>query len=149
MEKNVAEIMAGIEEMISRHYFACARNMPADQAFWKKIAAEETDHARWIRDLYYKAGEGLVAFNEKRFNKDSLLEFAGKLACMLEQFQEQSKTFKDALADSLQIENMLLEKSFFEIFQSDSPGLKEVLSNLSTSTKEHRIRIELRLKELG
>ncbi len=149
MESNIAEIMSGMEEMISRHYFAYARKFPEHREFWGKIGAEEIDHARWIRDLHAKAEQGLVSFNDKRFNKESLQELYSRLETILAQFQEQSKTVKDALTNSLKIESILLENEFFTIFQTDSPELKEVLYNLAEATKDHRRRMEEFLNKLS
>lgn len=139
---NLAEIMAGNEEMISRHYRACAEQFPENRDFWDTLAGEELDHARWIRELYARSGKGALAFNEKRFNKESLREFGRHLDSMLSGFRAQSGSMRQALQVALNIEGMLLESSVFEVFTADSPELKMILERLASATKEHSARIK-------
>jgi len=147
-EQNISEVMASIEELISKHYFAYARKFPEHQEFWDSIAAEEIEHAKWIRDLYSQSQEGRFSFNEKRFNKQSLLEFVNRLESMLRNFEAKAQTHKDALKNSANLESMLLEKEFFSIFESDFPELKDVLKRLAVATQNHRFKLERALKEL-
>ena len=143
---DIAEIMANIEEMISRHYTAYADKFSEHRDFWIKIASEETDHARWIRDLYSKTKDGSVTFDDKRFNGESLKELSGRLENMLADFNEESKSIKEALSNSLIVESLLLEKHCFEVFKTDAAELKDVLTRLADATKEHKLRLDQMLK---
>jgi rubrerythrin len=144
----IAEIMAKIEEMISSHYTAYAGKFPEHMDFWLKIASEETDHARWIRDLYSKTKDGSVTFNSERFNGESLKELSGRMEKMLMDFQDRSKSMRDALSNSLIVESLLLEKNCFEVFKADTAELRGVLTRLAEATREHRLRLEDMLKKL-
>jgi len=147
-EQNLSEVMAAIEELISRHYFTYSRKFPEHQEFWDTIAAEEIEHAKWIRDLYAQSQEGKLSFNEKRFDKHSLLEFRSRLESMLRQLEAKAQTHTDALKSSVNLESMLLEKEFFTIFETDFPELKDVLKRLAVATQNHRIKLDRALKEL-
>ena len=137
-QENIAEIMAGIEEMISAHYTACAEQFDSHRDFWLDLAAQELDHAKWIRELYAQAKTGKVVFHEDRFNKDSLREMSGRMELMLAGFRAQTKTMKEALQSSLSIESFILEKKYLEIFDSDVPELKFLLERLEKETEGHR-----------
>ncbi|TET10801.1 MAG: hypothetical protein E3J83_00055 [Candidatus Atribacteria bacterium] len=52
-----------------------------------------------------------------------------------------------ALSIARDIENGLIEKKFFEIFEGDPIELKHVLLNLAAATREHYNRIEKVWKE--
>jgi len=145
---NLAELMAGIEEMISRHYKAHAEKFTQYRDFWEKIAAEEVDHAASIRDLYAKAGRGLLTFNESRFNKRSVQEVYAQMEIMLPRFLQQAASMKAALQSSLSVESLLLERKFFEVFETDDADIKAVLARLARETGEHRERIEQLLKQV-
>jgi hypothetical protein len=139
---NIAEIMAGIEEMISGHYTAYAEQFDSHRDFWLDLAAEELDHAKWIRELYAQTRTGMVLFHEARFNKDSLREMSGRMEEMLADFRAKTKTMRDALQSSLNIENFILEKKYLEIFDSDIPELKFLLDRLEKETEGHRNRMK-------
>jgi rubrerythrin len=142
LKNDLAEVMAGIEEMISQHYKAYAEKFKENQDFWLRLVAEELDHAQWIRELYSKTKTGPISFDEQRFNKKSLQEFSSRLKNMLNIFVEQSASIKEALKNSLKIESLVLESKFFEVFKTDAPELKKVLEHLAQATREHRERIE-------
>jgi rubrerythrin len=139
---NIAEIMAGIEEMISGHYTAYAEQFDSHRDFWLDLAAEELDHAKWIRELYSQTKSGAVVFHEGRFNIDSLREMGKRMEEMLADFRRQSKTMKDALQSSLNIENFILEKKYLEIFDSDIPELRALLQRLEKETEGHRNKMK-------
>ncbi len=141
-QANVAELMAGIEEMISGHYTAYAEQFDSHRDFWLDLAAEELDHARWIRELYSKTGTGMVIFHEGRFNKESLREMSARMNEMLAGFRAQTTTMKDALQSSLNIENFILEKKYLAVFESDVPELKGLLARLEKETEGHRNKMK-------
>ena len=72
---NLIEVMASNEEMIGQHYQVYAEKFKDYQDFWKRLAVEEGEHALWIRELNEEAQKGLMSIDEKRFNKESILEF--------------------------------------------------------------------------
>ena len=147
-QANLAEIMANIEEIIGAHYMIYAEKFQDQKDFWNTLAMEEVNHAQWIRDLYSKVKAGLVSFNEKRFNKESVKEFQNHLKVALSYIRENKISLKEALGDSLKIERMVLERNFFEVFQTDSPELKEKLERIIEDTKKHRMQIEQLLEKL-
>jgi rubrerythrin len=146
-QDNLAEILANIEEIIGAHYKIYAEKFQDHKDFWNTLAMEEGNHAQWIRDVYSKVKDGLVTFNEKRFNKESVIEFKNHLHDALSYIREKNISLKEALMDSLKIERMVLERNFFEAFQTDSSKLNEKLERIIEDTKTHRTRIEQLLEK--
>ncbi len=150
MEKNqkqleVVEALAGQEESISQLYRAYGENFPEDREFWQALSGEEIGHAQWIRDLAAKIGNGSVYFNEDRFRIEAIrssLKYIGK---------ERSAAVAggqnkiEALSVAYMLEDALLEKKIFEIFEGDSVELKHILADLAQSTSDHRERIKRKL----
>lgn len=62
----------------------------------------------------------------------------------IEETKRKSKNFSlyQALGTSLNIEQALLEKNFFEVFETDSPSVKTTFRNLAEATKAHVKRVE-------
>ncbi|HOW36550.1 MAG TPA: hypothetical protein PL155_09080 [Candidatus Omnitrophota bacterium] len=143
----VVEMMADIEEIIGQHYQAYAQKFPEQKDFWTTLVSEENHHAQWIRAMYSKVGDGLVSLNEKRFNAESIREFQARLAEMLKNLRGKEMSIKDALEESLSIEKMLLEKNFFEVFQTKSPEILEIVTRIVEETRSHRGRIEQMLEK--
>ena len=56
--------------------------------------------------------------------------------------QEKGVTLDQALTTALRLEESLIEKRFFEVFDSDSPELKEVFQDLSRETEAHIEKIK-------
>ncbi|MDD5015311.1 MAG: hypothetical protein PHW73_09490 [Atribacterota bacterium] len=56
---------------------------------------------------------------------------------------------KNALSVARDIENGLIEKKFFEVFEPDCREIKQVFLDLATATREHSNRIEKIWKETG
>jgi len=141
-EANIVELMAKVEEMMEKHYQACAERFIAQKDFWNNVAQEEANHKQWLRDLYGKVKDNLVFLDEKRFNKTSIKEFHKHLQNMLQAIQLESVSMKEALQNSIQKETLLLEKNFFEIFKTDSEDIKRTINRIVEDTKNHRLRME-------
>lgn len=141
----IIEALAGQEEAISRLYRAYGQNFPEDRGFWEALSGEETGHAQWIRDLSAKIGGGGVYFNENRFRIEAIRS-------SLEYIERENAAAAvggqdgiEALSVAYMLEDALLEKKFFEIFEGDSIELKHILADLAQSTTEHRERIRRKL----
>jgi len=148
-EANIVELMAKVEEMMEKHYQACAERFIAQKDFWNNVAQEEANHKQCLRDLYGKVKDNLVFLDEKRFNKTSIKEFHKHLQNMLQAIQLESASMKEALQNSIQMETLLLEKNFFEIFKTDSEDIKRTINRIVEDTKNHRLRMEEVLTSLS
>ena len=143
----VIELLAEYEIMIGRLYKEYAQKFLDWKDFWSKLSAEERGHANWILKLCSKIKEGSVFFKEDRFNKKAIKTSLKYLNNQLSEAQMQDISLIKALSTARDIENGLIEKKFFEIFEGDPIELKHVLLNLAAATREHYNRIEKVWKE--
>lgn len=139
---DVLEMMAKNEEELRQLYKVYSEKFPDYKDFWWGLAVEETQHAIWIREFRSHVKEGRMEFNENRFDVDTIKVFRDYVKDMISHVQKQEMSLKGALNISLDIESGLIEKRFFEIFETDSEALKFVLNDLSNSTKRHFERIQ-------
>ena len=106
------------------------------------MAAEEIEHSLWLTILLGKIEEGLVHFNEDRFEIRAIRGSLNYIKEEIARVQNQKMLLSEALAIALNIEKALIEKGYFQVFEGDSVELKQVLLNLEAATKEHKDRIE-------
>jgi hypothetical protein len=140
--KKVLDLLVEHEEAIGLLYRAYARRFPERAAFWTKLAAEETEHARWIRTLEAKVEAGGVSFDRGRFSVEAIessLEYVRREA---ERAEEEELPAVSALSIASDLEHGLIEKRFFEVFEGDSGELRTVLRDLAAGTFQHRDAIQ-------
>jgi len=145
----IIELLAEHEKEISRLYQEYARKFPEQKDFWSKIAHEEIEHARWIFKLRSKIKEGSLYFKEGRFNMEAIKISLGYLKSQIIEAQNNKISAKNALSVARDIENGLIEKKFFEVFEPDCREIKQVFLDLATATRDHSNRIEKIWKETG
>lgn len=138
--------MAKNEVKLSELYAKYAHSYPTRKEFWNELAREEVSHGAWINTLRKRIEEGSVKFGNDRFNVDMNNDFYKHIQ------QEELKVSEnmplvEALKVSRDIEEMMLEKKFFEVFHGDAPELEMLLLALEYSTKNHREIVSKALQE--
>ncbi|NOQ43425.1 MAG: hypothetical protein GQ560_03070 [Dehalococcoidia bacterium] len=141
------EALANHEEAISELYRKYSGKFPDYEQFWLGLAEEEVLHTKWIRELRDDIEEGTVFFNEGRFNIVGVQTSLNYIKKQIVDSENQEISLPFALFLALDIENALLERKYFEIFEGDSVGLKNILQDLAEATELHRARIEQALNE--
>jgi len=131
----IIALMAENEESVAHLYEAYAGRFSEHAAFWSGLAAEERDHARWLRELGSRLGEGTLFVNEDRFRREPVRVFHEYLEGEVR--QQGPLTLARALSVALSTEEALIERRFFEVFETDSVELKHVLHDLASATEEH------------
>ena len=143
----VIELLAEYEIMIGRLYKEYAQKFLNRKDFWSRLSAEEGGHANWILKLRSKIKEGSVYFKDDRFNEGAIKTSLKYLNNQLSEAQTQDISLIKALSIARDIENGLIEKKVFEVFEGDPIELKHILLNLAAATREHYNRIEKVWKE--
>ena len=131
----IIALMAENEESVARLYEAYAGRFPEHAGFWSGLAAEERDHARWLRELGSRVEEGTLFVNEDRFRREPIRVFREYLEGELR--RQGPVPLARALSVALSTEQALIERRFFEVFETDSAELKHVLHDLASATEEH------------
>ncbi|MBN1793449.1 MAG: hypothetical protein JW844_00625 [Candidatus Omnitrophica bacterium] len=140
-QKFAIDAYIAIEEYIARLYKVYADKYPEHREFWSALSEEEIGHAQLLRIFFKKVEEGLALFNERRFRVDAMKTLWDYISGLIADAKEQKMRPAAAFYMALDLENSLLEKDMYRVFEVDSIELKKVLQALHTSTGEHRDRI--------
>ncbi|MDA3839364.1 MAG: hypothetical protein PF574_10335 [Candidatus Delongbacteria bacterium] len=136
------------ERMISQLYSYYRKKFPKE-GVWLFLVEEEKKHEAWIKQIIIKINEGKIKFD----HRDSSIE---DVKISLQNVKdEMAKVFTDeyvlntAYSFAFVLENSIIEKDLFKLFESDDPIIAEILKNLSNDTKKHRdIMNSIRVKNI-
>lgn len=135
------------ETKVSELYQAFAQALPEWNSFWLVLVKEEHMHALWLHSLKEKLEKQEGILNECQFNPLVVQTSMTYLQRMIDEVKTQGIKPMRALALSLDLEGALLEKNFFQVYESDSVHVQQVFSRLREQTLEHRQRIQVKLDE--
>lgn len=140
MDKGQITLLASLaenEEAIEVLYRGYASRFPEYDSFWHGLADEEKEHAGWIRALCASMHDGELLIRPGRFNGRAILTYLEYLRREVAKVRQGEITLLNALVVTLYIEESLLERRYFEVFETDAPQLRRVLQNLAASTRTH------------
>lgn len=145
--EQVIEKLSQHEEFLSQLYQTYSEYQP-NREFWIKMMDEEKKHANLIRSFRSQINSDRVFINEKRF-KIPVIEFSMRhIEEKIQEAKNKKIELAQALIISLDIENALLEKRYFEIFEGDSIELKHKLEAMEKSIKEHIVFVQKELNKI-
>ncbi|MFH1675580.1 MAG: ferritin family protein [bacterium] len=136
------EALAKHEEVIRDLYVAYARRFPEHVTFWEQLANEEQAHAGWIRNLLRNAEDGELHIVPGRFRSKAIETSMKYLRDEAEKARMQEIDISYAAAIAREVESALIDRKFFEIFDTDSTALQDTLTALQNATKEHRKKVD-------
>ena len=146
MQKIISALMDN-ELAVSELYKVYATRFPEMADFWNHLANDEENHAEWIKTLNEEISKGNMVINPNRFKLPSLQGLYDYIMGLIYKARRDDipLTNINALALSKSLEDALIEKRFFEIFETDSVMLKNVLNKLRIATEKHReiVAVEL------
>jgi rubrerythrin len=138
---DVLSKMAANEEMVGRLYRAYAGRFPKYNALWSGLAEEETKHAAMILKLISMVDSDSLFFKDGRFNKNAIKTFNNYLERETVKAVRLETPLIEALSTTLYIEDSLIEKKYFDVFETDSLASKQLLAKLSEDTRTHASKI--------
>lgn len=136
-QPNMLMRLAENEEAIAALYQEYASRFPEYDSFWHDLADDEKEHAGWITVLGTTDAQGAVFVDRTRFNEQAIETYLEYLRRELAKIRQGETTLLNALAVTLYIEESLIERKYFDVFDSDAPRLKQVLQNLAAATRTH------------
>jgi len=141
------QMLAANEEAVGRIYEAYANKFPEHEQFWFGLAMEEADHSNWIFELLHKVSKGSASIYEDRFHTEDIQRFQDYLEEQLDIVRQEKISFVDALLTALDIEESLVERRFFHVFEGDSEETRSVLEYLASATENHIKIIKRQLEQ--
>lgn len=144
----VLEKLKENEIAVSRLYSQFSQSFPEDADFWNQLSQQERQHAGWIERL-----RDMVSSQDIRPATTVLSPLVvGNAITYADTVREKCRigdlTRLSAYAIAFEIENSLIEKSFFSLFASASSPHKEILKQLLLETEGHRQKIGEALKAM-
>ena len=141
-QSNVVGLLAKNEESIGHLYEVYAERLPEYAEFWTELVTEETEHSNWIHELMRKVGDGSVFIAKGRFRGQAIQTFLGYLEREIAKAKTAKISLIESLSTALYIEKSLIERKYFEVFDSDSAELGHLLEDLRSATEWHIQKIE-------
>lgn len=132
------------EVLLNKLYSNYANLFPDDKDFWEDIAADESEHAGWVRSLSTRIDNGEVRLGAGRFEPEALTSFADYIQEQIDRMATETVLQIQALSISMDLENSMLEKAMFKSYETDSPELQEVMDRLQKSTEIHYSEVKNR-----
>jgi rubrerythrin len=141
-QEKFVERLAGHEEAIGQLYSEYAKKLPQYKDFWEKLAAEEEQHAHWLRRLNKRIQQDNCGYiNTKKFSEELIEESLRRINNKVEEVKTSEIKLTDALMFALSVEASILENKYFDLFVGEIAEIKQVQYCLAEVTKEHRERI--------
>ena len=143
-QSDIVNALIKNEQLLSKLYGSYALQPDNDKEFWTHISHDETIHASWVCDFYNKMEQGLVRFDEGRFKLEALNAFSEYINTQIVRAESEKIALIQSLSISMDLENSMLEKGFFEAYETDDIELKNLLDKLQSSTEIHFAQVKAR-----
>jgi hypothetical protein len=147
-KQDILELLARNEEKISELYSLYAEQFGDPDNFWLLLANEETSHALWIRQLKDPVAVKTITLDNNTISPQGIVLFTEYITRKIKEAKENTVTLEIALSTALDVENALIEKSWFDIMQTDSDSVVINLNRLRNALKQHRDKITQALTAL-
>ena len=134
-------LLAAHESAIADLYRVYAAKLPGYRQFFEQLASDEVEHARQIISFAAKVRAGSTHINPGRFSAESVLSSIDLVRAKVKEAQTTGISLIDALSTGAAIENMMLERRFFEVVERDGPELQRMMTGLAAATAAHRRRL--------
>ena len=145
---NMAKMLEKYEATLARLYKIYAKKLPEFEQFWNDIAVEEQTHAFMARTFRTMIEDDTLVFEPRSFKIHAIEENLKILNAHITFAESRSVTVKEAFTTAMELENMMIEKKIFEIYEGDADDLKRTLKTLLEDTKRHYEKIEEQVRNL-
>jgi hypothetical protein len=142
--REVVEALADHEDAIGDLYGAYGTRLTASAGFWQGLSAEEYGHGSLMRDLVgpehklERDHELDVFVDAKRFPLSDLRAATNDVRDQIEVVGAGRVSLTEALENALALEQEMVERDAYQVFDSDSANVARVLSHLRVSSERHR-----------
>ncbi|HEX9744828.1 MAG TPA: hypothetical protein VGB30_05320 [bacterium] len=144
----VIEALAKNEDVIGDLYKAYSELIPDYAHYFARMVDEERGHAIWLRRLAGTISNEELVLDKDRFNMDVIERSIAHAQNMEKEAREKGIDAITAASNSAVVENSLLEKKFFEVFEGDSAEVQRILVNLAKASEDHRDHVQQFLEDL-
>lgn len=136
------------EEAIGSLYKAFALRFPDLAEFWQGLVVEEKAHAEVLAELSIHLKTQKVFLNKRKFNVTGVQTAINYVNKQSQSTGSGTLNILQAMSTALDIERAIIDREFFEVFESDLPSIKREFEDLREHTAEHINRIADKFAEL-
>ena len=129
------------EEAIADLYASCSHAFPREKDFWLSLVIEEKAHVHVLFELEQYISARKVHLNTRKFNAAAVSTAIGYVNSQKQRVSTGQCSLIQTLVIALDIERAIIEKDFFEVFESDLAVIKHEFRELRNHTAEHAKRI--------
>ena len=131
------EALGEHQEAIGNLYHIYSERSPDFSQFWSQLADDKFRHVIWINAMLDGVRQGKVRLNRNRFQMEAIRAALQFVRRQISSARKRSVSFKQAFPVAVSIETTILDKNFFEAFESDLPELRKLTGKLLEETKDH------------
>ena len=144
----IVALLARHEEAIGGLYRLFADKCEGYGEFWSELASEEYQHAEWIGRLNKRIQDGAGRVRQELFDGGAIEKSLDHINNLMDIVRSDEFSYKEALTEAMRIEESILEKKYYEVFEGNIAEIKQVQYCLEDATREHRERIRKALSEI-
>ena len=137
-QRQLLDLLAQYEALISELYAAYARIFPDNATFWQALSREESAHERFLKSLHKLLDAGTVFYNLDRFNVQTIRACMAEVQTGLAAAKQDTISLPLALETALSIEKSVLDGHFYDIVKTDAPEFSVIADHLAKDTNRHR-----------
>jgi rubrerythrin len=146
-QQRIIDSLAELEEEISRLYRLFAARFPTHAEMWSGMAEEEMRHVGYVRELLHHINDKKALFDEMTTKTYTIKTFLDNVREKQEKTEKNEYSVLNALSISHDLEQSLIERRFYEYFQSDDQTVKRLLKQLREETYQHLTRVRTAWEE--
>jgi hypothetical protein len=131
-----------IELLVAELYRRFAKYFPKDRALWEALGQDEEGHAAAAAELKGLLGDAPAPTTAGRINLAALSTYRKGLEDHFHRLERGEINRTKALFTARDIEKTLVERSFYDLIQSDHFGFKEGQARVVGETRSHLGKLE-------
>jgi rubrerythrin len=136
-QKKIIELFIEQELLVASLYMRFSERYAVHKDFWLKLAAEEREHAEWIKHLLDGIETAKIFFSEGKTRTYTVSSSIAYINGLISEFDRKAFDIPKAAHIALDLERSLLEKNVFKCFDSDSIEVKRILDVLNKGQDDH------------
>ncbi len=141
--------MIKLEVMIGQLYFRYAEIFSEYEKFWHDLGVEEKKHSSFLAELLEMSQNKKLYINMDKFKVQAVETIIEGLSNDIDSIDVLNINMRIALGTALNYENSMIEKEFYNVFESDSVEVKQTFMVLDAANKMHRDKINSLLNEIA
>ncbi len=136
------------EMAISRLYEQFGMTFPEDGNFWNEISREELLHFNWLKQLADFVAQEKIGTKPISLRPQNVVTSINHINSLREKSRNGELTREGAFTAAYNIENSLLEKGFFTVFEFASTPYRKIQNEMTRETRKHREKMEDALRRI-